>query len=374
LIRPNPAPGPRRILVIVTRRIGDALLTTPLLGSLRRAWPAAAIHVLTYPGSSGVLAGNPDIDAVVEVPERPGLGDYILLLRRILRRYDLALATLTSDRPHAYAFLASARRVSVVPADGPGRTWKRRFSDAWVELDDSSTHTVEQYLRLADCLDIPRYCRVVAPAEAGADRRLAALLPFPVSETPFAVLHPSPQFPYKRWHASGWRGLIRELGERGLAVVITGGPGAAEAAYLAALLDGPRTPVVDLAGGLSLALTAELLRRARLFVGPDTAVTHMAAACGIPTVALYGPTNPVKWGPFPAGYEDRTPPFQARGPLQVVGNVALLQGTQDCVPCHEEGCERRLDSYSRCLDELPLARVLEAVERLLGGGGRPQPL
>ena len=96
-------------------------------------------------------------------------------------------------------------------------------------------------------------------------------------------------------------------------------------------------------------LTAAI-RGAQVYVGPDTAITHLAAATGAPTVALYGPTDPRLWGPWPVGGLDR--PWDAAGTIQQRGNVWLVQNPLPCLPCQLEGCERRLDSYSRCLDEL----------------------
>jgi heptosyltransferase-3 len=125
--------------------------------------------------------------------------------------------------------------------------------------------------------------------------------------------------------------------------------------------------VVNVAGTLSLAEVASIIAAARVFVGPDTAVTHLAAATGTPTVALYGPTNPLKWGPWPAGYAADDTPFRRFG-TQRVGNVLLLQAAGACVPCHEEGCDRHKESRSRCLDELSYARTIAAVEEMLAFG------
>ena len=107
-----------------------------------------------------------------------------------------------------------------------------------------------------------------------------------------------------------------------------------------------------------------LLAQARVYVGPDTSVTHLAAAAGCPTVALYGPTDPRLWGPWPAGGLDAM--WQASGHMQRRGNVWLVQNPLPCVPCQLEGCERRLESYSACLDELAAERVIGVVEEVLG--------
>ena len=116
-------------------------------------------------------------------------------------------------------------------------------------------------------------------------------------------------------------------------------------------------------GKLSLAESAFLISRAKYYVGPDTALTHMAAALGTPTVALFGPSNPVKWGPWPKGYEEYRNPYTMKG-TQRVNNVVLVQGEGNCVPCMEEGCDRHNASLSDCLQNLPAARVITAIRDL----------
>ncbi len=94
-------------------------------------------------------------------------------------------------------------------------------------------------------------------------------------------------------------------------------------------------------------------------------MTHLAAASGCPTVALYGPTDPRLWGPVPAAGLERM--WEAAGTIQRRGNVWLVQNPLPCLPCQNEGCERHLTSFSRCLDELTPAQVLRAVAEALPG-------
>jgi heptosyltransferase-3 len=348
------------ILLLVLRRLGDVLLATPLLRSLRRAYPDAAIDVLVYAGQEGMLEGNPDCNAVITVDPYPGRAAYVRLLRRMVRRYDLALTTQANDRSHAYAWLFARRRVGLVPDMGWSSAWKRASCAAHAVLDDVNTHTVVQNLVLADLLGIARHYEVVPPTAHdghGLDES-------------YAVLHPYPKFTYKQWTREGWLRLIAWLGRRGLRVVLSGSAEPDEKAYNARLASGE---VLDLTGRLRLGARSTLYRNARLFVGPDTATTHLAAACGVPTLALYGPTNPVKWGPWPAGYQagQALSPYQRLArPWQRVGNVLLMQGVQPpdlgrCLPCHQEGCERHVGSFSRCLTEMTLDPVAAAADELL---------
>jgi heptosyltransferase-3 len=357
--------APQTVLVVCTRRIGDVLLATPVMRSFRRAWPEAAIDALVFKGTEGILAANPDLRRVLTVPERPGRAAHAALFGAILRRYDLAASLIPGDRPTLYAWAAGRRRVGTLADDAKSR-WKRRLLHAWTPFDNLDTHTVLMNLRVAELAGAEPVPEVVAAWSAQDEGRVESLAPCVAERRPYALLHVHPQFAYKQWHERGWTELADWLTARGLPVVLTGGPSAGERQYVDRLL--PRLPPVtlDLAGGLTLPQVAFVASRARVYVGPDTAVTHLAAATGTPVVALYGPSNPVKWGPWPRGHGGGNP-FVMRG-TRTVGNVTLLQGVTDCVPCLEEGCERHLASLSDCLQHLPAARVIAGVEAALGSG------
>jgi len=342
---PNP-----RVLVVALRRLGDVLLTTPIIRSVKRAFPGSDIEALVFAGTEGILSGNPDLAGVIAIPPRPNGGETVSLLRRLVRRYDLALSTQTGDRPTALTWIAGRQSAGPVEARGTLAAVKR-FALTRSYVTDQHRHRVLDVLQLAEVIGIPPVREVVCPA--GAVR--TGIIP----ARPFAVLHGAPMFVYKRWTADGWRDLAVALRQRGLAVVVCGGKG--ERAYLDDVWGA--CDVLRLDGELEWPDTTAMIGAARVFVGPDTAVTHLAAATGTPTVALYGPTDPRGWGPWPVGGLDS--PWASRGTLQQRGNVWLVQNPLPCLPCNLEGCERRLDSHSRCLDELSSAAVIAAVDQAL---------
>lgn len=352
---------PASILVVITRRIGDVLLATPLIRSIKQAWPNTQIDALVFRGTEGVLSANTDLRQVHTIAERPTWAEHWGLLRRMLRRYDIALSLLQGDRPTLYAWLAGRRRYGRLDP-GPKSQWKRRLLTGFVE-PDADQHTVRAYLSLTEPLGLPAQGHVVVSWESGEES--AAALAGLNAES-YVVLHPYPKYHYKMWHQAGWVELGEWLRDRGFKVVLTGGPDAQEVEYVSTLAMRIGEGALNLAGRLSLGQTGCLLASTRLFIGPDTSVTHMAAAVGVPTVALFGPSDPVKWGPWPARFPPDRNPWVRQGSQQV-GNVQLLQGTDPrrCVPCLLEGCNRSEQSYSECLQKLTTAQVIQAVEHLL---------
>ncbi len=98
------------MLVITLRRLGDVLLTTPLVRALRQGITNARVDMLVFAGTEAILAGNPDLDRVIATPEKPGLAEAAALIGRLWRRYDIAVSTQTGDRPTLMAAIAEITR------------------------------------------------------------------------------------------------------------------------------------------------------------------------------------------------------------------------------------------------------------------------
>lgn len=345
----------RRILVICTRQIGDVLLTTPLIRAAKRRWPAASIDVLGFKGAMGMLAGNPDIAERIEVEPLGGWVAAWPVIRRLWRRYDLALITQRSDREYLIAWLAATVRAGPVPGYQPMYFWKRWLLHHAVPDSAQTDHVVADKLRLLDpWLDAAPGGTVVPPRGATLPNDVENQL-----QARFVVVHVPSMWNYKQWPLAHYRDVIAGLIEEGVQVVLTGGPGERDRRLVAATHDlGEPPALLDVAGRLQLAQLTTLLERAALYIGPDTSVTHLAAACGQRVITVFGPTNPVVWGPWPQGHEGASP-YRVREQTQRAGKVILLQGPNDCVPCAQEGCERHRDSRSDCLEGIAPQRVLE---------------
>jgi heptosyltransferase-3 len=351
----------RRILVVITRQIGDVLLTTPLISAARQRWPKARIDVLGFAGTLGILAGNPDIDELIQVKEGSGWWESVPVILRLFRRYDLALVAQYTDRAHLYGWLSAGVRSGQTPAGKKGR-WKRLVLQHAVELGKSQSHVLIEKLRLLEpWIDLPASATVTPPKPAALPDDIANRLGprYLVMQVPSLVR-------YKQWPVRHYAGLIRELVALGERVVVTGGPSAQDRATVDETLSSCAAgdAVVDACGKLNFNQLTTLLQNAALYLGPDTSITHLAAACGTPVVALFGPTNPKIWGPWPDGWPPQQP-YEKRELRQQRGNIVLLQGPQTCVPCNLAGCDGHRDSRAECLETMDVQRVLGEAKLLL---------
>lgn len=350
---------PQRILVITMRFLGDTLLSTPLINSLKQAWPEAQIDVLIYRNNAAILEGNPAISNLITTVHKPDKKAYKILFKQIFRRYDLSVCTQTGDRPSLYAFLAAPVRIGFVPQRQQKGWFKRYLFQRWLEFDTDKTHTVLELLKLCQLLPIKAFYDLTPPV---CDDN-SALKQFEISNH-YVVMHIMPQWRYKQWTEKGWIEVAKYLTEQGLQIVLSGSPAQTEIEYLTEIQKKMPNNTLNLAGKLSLAQLAKMIESAQLFIGPDTGITHLASATGVKTIALFGPSDPVKWTPWPKGYYSDIPPFKTKG-NQHVNNVYLIQGQQDCVPCYLEGCERHQQSYSKCLDTMTVEQVKKVIKLAL---------
>jgi len=344
-----------KILVITTREIGDVLLSTALIHSLKQAYSSTHIDALVFAGKGGMLQGNPDLNTILDIAERPTKAQHYYLFKQIWQTYDLAISTLSGDRPLLYALIAAKQRIAPLEKFNKKNFWKYWVCQKIVNITPNSQHTMLQNQKLATQLQIPNNYQLIPPRSHKTS---------PIPSKPYVVLHLLPRWSYKRWPQIHWQQLALKLQQKyGWQIVLTGGKESQEQNYINEFTK--KIPnSINLAGQLDLGQLTPLLQQAVLYVGPDTAITHLAATC-CPTVALFGPTNPVIWSPWPQNWTQDQSPFKKVGSA-IVNNVALVQGEGECVPCHQEGCLHHRQSHSRCLEQLSVEKVLLYIKRLLG--------
>jgi len=372
---------PKKVLFIATRQIGDVLVTAPLISKARELWPDAQFHFLGYRGKLEMLIGNPDIAHTIETSDRPSLKEYLSLFFKLFQRYDLAVVTQPSDRAYIYSLVAAHKRVGVLGGHPQGLTtqdkanksksdqqnaWKKAICLYTVDVDYFAQHVITEKLRLLEIFykkpqDLfSKPISVTAPAGDPITPSIASQL-----KSPYVVVHPGPLTAYKRWPLGYWQTLIIWIVKQGYQVVLSASPAKQDLQLnhdiLSLLDDSTRQKVVDTAGLLTIPQAGTLIRGALAYVGVDTSITHLAAACNTPTIALFGPTPPSNFGPWPNGFIGAQP-YQLRARSQTVGNVTILQGPGECVPCRKAGCEDHANSHSDCLDQLNPIQVIEALQ------------
>lgn len=355
----------KKILVVATRQIGDVLLTTPLIHAARQQWPHAEIDVIGLAGTLGMLNGNPDIHALITTQPSRGWRDTLAVLKTIWKRYDLALVTQPSDRAHLIGWAASRqRRSGIIPAKNSSNWWKKLLLSHVVvsEGDTGAIHVVAEKLALLApwCRPEVNTAQVLPPPARPLPEQLDTLI-----SANAVVVHAPSMWPYKQWPVASFRQLLEQLIAAGHQVVLTGSSSATDQDCIRQLRGvAPSPQLVDTSGQLNFNQLVSLFQRAKLYIGPDTSVTHLAAACGIQVLAVFGPTNPVRWGPWP-----RAPHIQQRyvqrAERQSIHNITVLQNSMPCVPCSKAGCENHTLSRSDCLNQMPSHRVFKIAQALI---------
>jgi heptosyltransferase-3 len=375
---------PKKVLFIATRQIGDVLVTTPLISKARELWPDAEFHFLGYRGKLDMLKGNLDITRTIETSDRPKIKEYLSLFFKLFQRYDLAVVTQPSDRAYLYGLVAARHRVGVLGGHPQGLTaqdkskksksekqnaWKKAICLYTVDVDYFAQHVITEKLRLLeifyrrpqDLFNKP--IAVAAPAGDPITPSIASQL-----RSSYVVVHPGPLTAYKRWPLAYWQTLLTWIVKQGYQVVLSASPAKQDLQLnhdiLSLLDDSTKQKVIDSTGLLTIPQVGTLIRGALAYVGVDTSITHLAAACNAPTIALFGPTPPSNFGPWPNGFIG-VQPYQLRARSQIVGNVTILQGPGECVPCRKAGCEDRASSHSECLDQLEPVQVIEALQKAI---------
>jgi heptosyltransferase-2 len=302
------------------------VLTTPLLRAIGARHPQADITFVVQSRYADLLAGNPAVTRVVGVEPR----EPVEALARRLRApaYEARIDLQDSFRSRRLRRLLGGTWGVV------NRRRAARWALIWLGLDLYRTRVpaAEQFFQPAAELDVRPDGR---PAEvfptADDEKRAAALVPEGV-----VALIPGARWANKRWPAAHWRVLADRLIARGLRLVAVG------SAEEQPLLGGPG--VID-AYGLPFRATAAVLRRARVVVGNDTGLMHLATAVGRPVIVLAGPTV----GAF--GYL----------PYRVAAQV--LDRPLHCRPCTASGSHHCPLGHHRCMIDITPEAVAQAVER-----------
>jgi len=286
--------APNSALLTSLRLFGDVVLMLPLIDMIRQDHPQCAIDMVVPKGTADLVRHDPRVRRVFE--QQRGRSGYIL---KTLLRTDWALTQNFSDRSVlSVAFAGRQRRF----AAGTSRVRAREFWKRLVLTDIAPVRggkpVIKWCVTLAQAAGIePTRCEARLFWSTSDETAVATLLdPYGGAERCF-VLHGFSRYPYKEWPLERWIAVSDAIATRhGLQPVWTGAQ--RDAQRMRETAERAVVQPVQAAGVLGLAAISCLLSRVRLYLGVDTAVTHMAAACNVPIVALYGPTPIRGWAPW----------------------------------------------------------------------------
>jgi heptosyltransferase I len=305
--------GIRRLLIVRLGSMGDIIHTLPAAFALRAALPEATIGWVVEERWSELLCASTEPRSGPRSPRRPLVDRLHVIDTKLWRKnllsmqtWERAAAAFSDLRaPHynvAIDFQGAVRsallaRVSGAPVIYGFRQPRENVASMLYtrQVIAEPGHVVAQNLSLAEALierslAIPK---VEFPCDATAETHSAIWL-FVKSAGDFILLNPGAGWGAKQWPAARYGQVARRLAQDGLKALINFGPGEEELAEaVEAASDGSAKSVI-----CSLAELIPLTRRAKLFIGGDTGPMHLAAALGVPVVAIFGPTNPARNGPF----------------------------------------------------------------------------
>lgn len=286
-----------RILLFNQNHIGDALFSTPAIAALARLMPEARIVNATSTTSAPLYAANPNIAEHWIRPTR-GAGAFLRFARRVRQsRFDVAIIfPATSTRFGLYAMLSGAP--ARLGFDHPS---VRRFLTRHAAIQPDQHHAEDRLdlIRLLGHVE-GRHPMELRLVPAWITRWNAAWRDAAggVSPRPFIGLNPGATMERKTWRPERWAALADMLARDGLQPVLFGGP--SDAARAREILERCAHPLPCLQGRLDVGSLAAGIADCAAFVSADTGPLHMAVAQGRPAVALYGPTDPARTGPYPA--------------------------------------------------------------------------
>lgn len=336
-----------RLLIVRLGSLGDLVHTLPAVAAIHRARPGLEIDWLVDAAHREFLDLVPVVSHVEALADRTASA--WLAARRVLRAraYDVAIDFQGLLKSAALARLSGARRVMGFDRAALRERAASPFYTERIDVGDGG-HVIGKNLRLAAAfgaaIDGPLEFPIGA-VESAAARAVASAV-----GGPYALVNPGAAWPNKRWPPDRFGAVARHLASRhGLAAVVLWGPGERELAdevvrtSEGAATTAPETRLPDLVA---------LARGARCMISGDTGPVHIAAAVGVPVVALFGPTNPARNGPWRS--ED------------------ISLGDYAACDCHYERRCRR-DAAGWCLARIGVEEVIAAVDRRLAATGRERP-
>ncbi len=340
---------PKRILIIRTDRIGDVILTTPVIKALRKAQPKSFIAMMVNPVGKGIVEGNPYLDEVIVYDKKGrdsgifGFLNFVLNLKR--RNFALSLNLHTKKRVNLISYLAGIKERIGYDNNKFSGLLTRRLKDLRIE---GKKHEAEYCLDVLKAIGIKSDDKeLFMPIKESAEKWADGLLRennIKSTDTLIAI-HPDASCPSKRWPIERFAQVCNKLiEEKGFKVAIISGP---KDSYIVKMVKRYlRHPVIDLSGKTTVSQLASFLKRCKLLISNDSGPVHVASALGVAVIAIFGRNqaglSPKRWGPLGEN------------------NIILYRDVK-CKICLAHNCKIGF----MCLSVISVKDVLEAVDRIL---------
>ena len=342
-----------KILILKPSSLGDVIHALPVLRLLKLHFGNAQIFWWIDSALAPLIEGDPDLAGIVRFErKRWGKPQHWLEMLRSIRwlraqNFDLVIDLQCLARSGAFAWLARGK--TLVGLDEV-REGARGFYDLAVPRKDFFTHAVDWYLSVLPPLGVPVHKNFTwLPERPQIDddvnqKWFAENSSLVTHHSKLILLQPGARWKNKRWPANHFAELVRTLAEKfpDARFAVLGGKDDAPLGEM--ISQAAPEKVLNLCGATTLPEMIEWVRRCDLLITNDTGPMHVAAALGKPLVALFGPTEPRRTGPY--------------GQLENVLRLNL-----PCSPCLSSRCS--IENTDECLRALPPALVFERVEKLL---------
>ncbi len=344
-----PQKGIERVLIRGTNWIGDVVMTLPAVAAVRKTWPKARISVLAKPWVAEVYRLSADVDDVIVFQEpgrHAGIGGKFRLAGELRNEgFDCAILLQNAIEAAIIAVLAVIPLRAGYNSDGRGvlLTHAVRRTKAIRQV-----HQIDYYIEMVRALGCTSAGRDVhlRPGEDYDGLARALFSRFGIDENrPIIGIAPGAAYgPAKKWFPERFAAVADRLsGDSGAQMILFGSAGDREST--ATVQGSARHPLIDIAGMTNLKEAIALIARCSLFISNDSGLMHVAGALGVPTIAIFGSTNPVTTSPV--------------GERSVVIHHDL-----DCSPCLKPVCPTDF----RCMEMIGVEEVYAAARKLLAGG------
>jgi heptosyltransferase-2 len=345
-----PGEGIKQVLIRGTNWIGDVVMTLPAVAAIRKTWPRARISVLAKPWVEEVYRLSPDVDDVIVFQEpgcHTGIGGKIRLAGE-LRGVGFDCAILLQNAVEA----AIIARLAGIPLragySSDGRGWMLTHSVRRTK-EIRRIHQIEYYtemVRALGCTPAGREVRL-RPGRDYDDLAERLFTRFGIVESrPLIGIAPGAAYgPAKKWFPERFAAVADRLkDETGAQAILFGSGGDREST--AEVRKNARQPLIDIAGITDLKEAIALIARCSLFLSNDSGLMHVAGALGVPTIAVFGSTNPLTTSPV--------------GEKSVV-----IHHPVPCAPCLKPICPTDF----RCMDLIGVEEVTAAARKFLDDSG-----